>query len=88
MKTFIKFITFSIITICILIKSTHASEKIKIGLIVPLSGDNYLIGERIIKSVRMAVNKINDEKISIIPKDTKSNPIDTLKVSKELYKDV
>ena len=35
----------------------------------------------------MAVNKINDKKIEIIPKDTKSNPIDALKVSKELYKE-
>ena len=35
----------------------------------------------------MAVNKINDERIEIIPKDTKSNPIDALKVSKELYKE-
>ena len=34
----------------------------------------------------MAVNKIDDNKIEIIPKDTKSNPIDALKVSKELYK--
>ena len=35
----------------------------------------------------MALNKIDDERISIIPKDTKSNPIDALRVSKELYKD-
>ena len=35
----------------------------------------------------MAVNKIDDEKIEIIPKDTKSNPIDALKVSKELYQE-
>ena len=35
----------------------------------------------------MAINKINDERVEIIPKDTKSNPIDALKVSKELYKD-
>ena len=35
----------------------------------------------------MAVNKIDDERIEIIPKDTKSNPIDALKVSKELYQD-
>ena len=33
----------------------------------------------------MAINKINDNKIEILPKDTKSNPIDALKVSKELY---
>ena len=35
----------------------------------------------------MAINKIDDEKIEIIPRDTKSNPIDTLKVSKELYQE-
>ncbi len=87
MKTFIKFILYFILSICILSKNTYSSEKIKIGLIVPLSGENYLIGEKIIKSIRMAVNKINDEKIQIIPKDTRSNPIDALKVSKELYKE-
>ena len=68
-------------------QNIFASEKIKIGLIVPLSGENSFIGEKIIKSMRMAINKINDERVEIIPKDTKSNPIDALKVSKELYKD-
>ena len=33
----------------------------------------------------MALNKIDDDRFEIIPKDTKSNPIDALKVSKELY---
>ncbi len=87
MKTFIKLIIFVAITICAFNQSTYAQEKIKIGLIVPLSGDNFLIGEKIIKSIRMAINKINDEKIEIIPRDTKSNPIDTLKVSKDLYQE-
>ena len=87
MKTLIKLLIFFVLTMCIFNQNTFASDKIKIGLIVPLSGDNFLIGERIIKSVRMAVNKISDGKIEIIPKDTKSNPIDALRVSKELYKD-
>ena len=87
MKTFIKLIIFVVVTICVFNQSTYAEEKIKIGLIVPLSGDNFLIGEKIIKSIRMAINKINDEKIEIIPRDTKSNPIDTLKVSKDLYQE-
>ena len=72
--------------ISFLSQNIFASEKIKIGLIVPLSGENSLIGEKIIKSTRMAINKINDDRIEIIPKDTKSNPIDALRVSKELYK--
>ncbi len=85
MKTLIKILIFSILTICLFIQNISASEKIKIGLIVPLSGENSIIGDKIIKSVRIAINKINDNRIEIIPKDTKSNPIDALKVSKELY---
>ena len=87
MKTLIKLLMFIALSITLFSQNIFASEKIKIGLIVPLSGENSLIGEKIIKSIRMAINKINDERIEIIPKDTKSNPIDTLKVSKELYKD-
>ncbi len=86
MKTFIKFLILLVVVLININHTVYAIEKIKIGLIVPLSGDNSLIGERIIKSMRMAINKINDERIEIIPKDTKSNPIDALKVSKELYK--
>ena len=62
-----------------------SDEKIKIGLIVPLSGEYSYIGKSIIKSTRMALNKISDNRITIIPKDTKANPIDALRVSKELY---
>ena len=85
MKTLIKLLFFTL-SIFLLYQNVFASEKIKIGLIVPLSGENSLIGEKIIKSTRLAINKINDDRIEIIPKDTKSNPIDALRVSKELYK--
>ena len=87
MKTLIKLLIFIALSISLSSQNIFASEKIKIGLIVPLSGENSFIGEKIIKSIRMAINKINDERVEIIPKDTKSNPIDALKVSKELYKD-
>ena len=62
-----------------------SDEKIKIGLIVPLSGEYSYIGNSILKSIRMALIKINDDRITVIPRDTKANPIDTLKVSNELY---
>ena len=62
-----------------------SDEKIKIGLIVPLSGEYSYIGKSIVKSTRMALDKINDERITIIPRDTKANPIDALKVSNGLY---
>ena len=85
MKTLIKLLLLLILSFSLFNQNILASEKIKIGLIVPLSGDNSLIGEKIIKSIRMAINKINDDRIVIIPKDTKSNPVDSLRVSKELY---
>ena len=87
MKTLIKLLVFFPLSICLINQNIFASEKIKIGLIIPLTGENSLIGEKMIKSTRMAINKIDDGRIEIIPKDTKSNPIDALKVSKELYKD-
>ena len=62
-----------------------SDEKIKVGLIVPLTGEYSYIGKSILKSTRMALSKINDDRITIIPKDTKANPIDTLRVSNELY---
>ena len=61
-------------------------EKIKIGLLVPLTGKNSEIGQSIIKSTRLAINKINNSLIEIIPKDTQSNPESTLMAAKELAK--
>ena len=62
-----------------------SEERIKVGLIVPLTGEYSYIGKSILKSTQMALKEINDNRITIIPKDTKANPIDTLKASKELY---
>ena len=85
MKTFIKFTIISTLSLIFFFQNSFSSEKIKIGLIVPISGKDSILGNSIIKSVRLAINKINDDKIEIIPKDTKSNPINSLRVSKELY---
>ena len=85
MKTFIKFIIISVLSLSILIQNSFSKEKVKIGLIVPITGSYSDLGNSIIKSVRLAINKINNDRIEIIPKDTKSNPINSLKASKELY---
>ena len=61
-----------------------ANEKIRIGLLVPLTGKNSEIGQSIIKSTRLAINTINNASIEIIPKDTQSNPEVTLAAAKEL----
>ena len=74
-----------LIFMCLLPASKiFAEAKIRIGLVVPLSGEYSTIGDSNIKSTRLALNKINDEKFEIVPEDTKANPIDTLKASKTL----
>ena len=65
-------------------QKVSANGKIKIGLLIPLSENNREIGQQIIKTVRMAINDINNENIEIIVKDTKSNPNSTLKSAIEL----
>ena len=84
MKKIIKIILFLALTFTIGIGKVVANEKIKIGLLVPLTGKNSEIGQSIVKSVRLAVNKINNLSIEIVPKDTKSSPEITLRAAKEL----
>jgi hypothetical protein len=64
--------------------SVCANEKIKIGLLVPLTGKNSEIGKSIINSTQLAINKINSDLIEIIPKDTRSDINITLESAKEL----
>ena len=87
MKTLIKFFAILILNLCPIYQNALSSDKIKIGLIVPLTGEYSEIGNSIIKSTRMAINKIDDNRIEIIPKDTRSNPIDALRVSKNLHEE-
>jgi len=59
-------------------------NKVKIGLLVPLTGDNANIGKQIIKATRLALKDINSDKIEIFPKDTQSDPNKTLRSAIEL----
>ncbi len=61
-------------------------NKVKIGLLVPLSGENSAVGKQILKSVRLALKDINSEILEIIPRDTKSDPNQTLISAIELSK--
>ena len=84
MKIIIKFIFFIFLILFLNIQKSNAQELIKIGLIVPISGEYKKIGESIVNSTRLAINKINNSNIQIIPRDTSSDPAKTLRVSKEL----
>ena len=86
MKKIIKIILFLTLIFSASIDEIVASEKIKIGLLVPLTGKDSEIGQSILKSTRLAINKIDNLSIEIIPKDTQSNPESTLQAAKELSK--
>jgi len=84
MNKIIKIILFLAFGFLITPVALLANEKIRIGLLVPLTGKNSEIGQSIIKSTRLAINTINNASIEIIPKDTQSNPEVTLVAAKEL----
>ena len=85
MKKNFKFLILVLITFLLKHTCSMSSEnKIKIGLLVPLTGDNKKLGELIIKSTRMALEDINANNIEIYPKDTGSNPNQTIKSVKKL----
>ena len=87
MSKFIKIIIFIIINFNLFIlKPALSQEKIKIGLLIPMTGTNKDLGQSIIKATRLAIKDINSDLIEIIPKDTQSNPNKTLESAFELKK--
>ena len=72
-----------ILTIIIIFLTNYSfafsqNEKIKIGLLAPLSGEYKELGQSIIKSTRMALNDIGANNIEIYPMDTGIDPNQTL----------
>ncbi|MDC0397819.1 ABC transporter substrate-binding protein [Candidatus Pelagibacter sp.] len=85
MKKFIKIIYLVIITFPLLfLNLAKASEKLKIGILAPMTGPNKNLGQSIIKSIRLAIKDINSNLIEVIPKDTSSSPEKTLQSANEL----
>ena len=81
-------IFFKIFLLIFLILKTSNSfseeNKIKIGILAPLSGENAELGQQIVNSIRMALIEIDDNKIEVYPKDTKSDPNIALQSAKDL----
>ena len=84
MKISLKIIILLIFISLIDLQKLYADEKIKIGLLLPLSGKQSDMGKSILQSVRLAINKIDNKNIEIIPKNTKNDPLETLAAAKEL----
>ena len=85
MNKFIKIIFFILLSYSYLFfNMVKAEAKIKIGLLVPMTGSNKDLGQSIIKAVKLAVKDIDSNLIEIIPKDTATKPNKTLKSAFEL----
>ena len=63
---------------------SNEKEKLKIGLLIPLTGENYELGQTIIKAARIAMSDIDSDQIEIIVKDTKSDAKIALRSALEL----
>ena len=86
----LKFFKLFLIVICLILNqyslSANEENKIKIGLLVPITGDNKDLGYQIIKSTRTALKDINTGSIEIYLKDTGSDPNITIKSALEFQK--
>ncbi len=86
MKVIIKFLKKLVLIVFLInIESVNAQDKIKLGLLAPFSGEHSEIGKSIIQSIRMGINKIDNNNILIFPRDTKSNPQETFNAVEDLY---
>ena len=85
MNKFIKIIFLNILIFPLLfLNLATASEKLKIGLLIPITGSNKDLGQSIIKAVRLAIKDIDNDLIEVVPKDTASTPDKTLQSAIEL----
>ena len=85
MNKFFIFLFLSFCNLFLIVCTSFAEEnKVKIGLLVPLSGDNAEIGKQIVKATRLALKDINSDKFEIFPRDTQSDPNKTLRSAIEL----
>jgi len=65
-------------------ENNSKSEKIlKIGVLLPLSGEFQNIGKSFLKAIQLALYDISNENIIIYPKDSKGNALNSYQSAKE-----
>ena len=85
MFKFFKILVLLLLNFLCLVSIVQSSEnKIRIGLLVPLTGENSEMGYQIVKSTRIALKEINSNSLEIYPRDTGSDPNKTLRSALEL----
>ena len=94
-----KLLTFSILTYLLFTINSSAvdqstnennlgNEKIlRVGVLLPLSGEFQGIGESFLKAIQLALYDISNEDIKIYPKDTKGSALNTYQSAKKFEKE-
>ena len=85
MKKLFNLIFFVFIFFILTSKVSASETKIKIGLLLPLNGQNQNIGKSVLRAVNLAINKIDDPILEIYPKNNFDNPEDNIRAAEELY---
>ena len=60
--------------------SNENDDELKVGLLVPFSGEYKNLGNSLLLSVQLALNEIGDKNIKIIPRDSGSNDKNKLEI--------
>ena len=86
-----KFFTI-LLPICLLfaLNNTAISQEVdenkkilKIGVLLPLTGEYEILGNSFLKAIQLALYDISNNKIVIYPKDSKANALDAYKSAKD-----
>ena len=68
-------------------ENAKSKNILKVGVLLPLSGQFQDIGESFLKAIQLALYEISNENIKIYPKDSKGTALDTYKSAKEFEKE-
>jgi hypothetical protein len=67
--------------------NTSNEKVLKIGVLLPLSGEFQDVGNSFLKSIQLALQDISNKNIKIYPKDTRGSPLGTFLAAKEFEND-
>ena len=85
MKKLLNLIFFIFVIFIFTAKLSALENKIKVGLLLPLTGQNQDIGKSVLRAVNLAINQIDDPILEIYPKNNYDNSDGNLKAAQELY---
>ncbi len=79
----IAYLLFTINSTAVEHEKNENKNLLKIGVLLPLSGEFKNLGESFLKAIQLALYDIDNKNIKIYPKDSGNNPLNTYKSAKE-----